>query len=751
MQRPPPHDIGPIYIGDQPKPIDAVHIKRPPQDYSLSPHDRALSIVRQPYLAQRYDSAKYFNAVLKLDLVTTAEKLKPIIEEEYRVTIQSLPRALDHEVSNITKNHHTASSPHSIESKKHEKYIVDLLTLGKDAERKSVINQANAFYGSDPLARSMHDLLASIERVPKQRPSHVFQAWSTSYAAAYSALVLSESIRLLTEKSNQLSTTIAVLESQQAAARQAEIAARAAAEQRAAQAQAAQETAIIKREKAQAEAEHAAKIAAQIAQAELEAREDALQEARKKEARQRKAAQQADRRRKQVEASIVAAEFDSKLRQLSQNRPEGIDEKLRWTKDRYQALHAAYLTVSKAEREVGGYYKTPGSEKRWSALNNAKEEIKALTRQKHKIDKVQIPLIDGTSAAVRPLVITADGLISGYEGSPFSLAEALGSLNDLRTTLTSGPIGVFLASIFYTPTLGNGELQRNPLVVTIPLSQFYPEREYSPSGTPALLYWLRHRVVASARGEHTRLYLESPKSRFGVRVRQASFDPQTKRYTFTTEGLIPITLSWTPDSPPGDELLNSTDLPATDSGIRIYPGARVTQIEGRVDEHPSCDFDDPDDYILEFPIESGIEPIYIMATRGGPHYEPGTATGEGQVVGENWLGNATQPGGSPVPAQIADQLRGQEFRSFDRFRESFWKAVAADELLRRQFGKVDLEQMANGAAPYAEPWDTVGSREKIEIHHKHRIADGGEVYGLENLRILTPKAHIELHKEGTPQ
>ncbi|PTC16459.1 hypothetical protein C0J26_29640 [Pseudomonas baetica] len=120
---------------------------------------------------------------------------------------------------------------------------------------------------------------------------------------------------------------------------------------------------------------------------------------------------------------------------------------------------------------------------------------------------------------------------------------------------------------------------------------------------------MRHRVVASAREGHTRLYLESPKNSFGVRVRQARFDPQTKLYTFTTEGLIPITLTWTPDSPPGGELLNSTDLPATDPGIRIYPGARVTLIEGRVDEHPSCDFDNPDDYILEFPIESGIESI----------------------------------------------------------------------------------------------------------------------------------------------
>lgn len=210
-------------------------------------------------------------------------------------------------------------------------------------------------------------------------------------------------------------------------------------------------------------------------------------------------------------------------------------------------------------------------------------------------------------------------------------------------------------------------------------------------------------------------------------------------------------MTWTPKTPPGDDIPSTTELPATDSGTRIYPGARVTQIEGRLDEHPACEIDDPDDYILTFPIESGIESIYMMATRGGPRYEPGTATGKGQEVGENWLGGATQSSGSPVPAQIADQLRGQDFRNFDRFREKFWRAIASDSSLSGQFGNVDLEEMRNGAAPYTDLNDNVGGREKYEIHHKQRIADEGAVYDVDNLTVLTPKAHIELHKSGIQQ
>lgn len=658
----------------------------------------------------RQDIAEINEAVFISQTVQHIEASKATIAHEHQVKSSQLSATLRSEINTVTASLGGVNDITPVEAITRQQTALTHLIHTKTAEQNNNLARANAFYGADPLARTQQDLINAYLHIPA---SDILHRWTDAYTSAFAAQRNAEELRQLTHKLHVLSYQLTQAH--------------------------------------QAETARANNVAAQIAQAEQKAKEDALWEEKQKEAKQRKAEKNAKRRKKQIAASIVASEFDSKLREFSQNRPEGIDEKLRWIKSQYQTLHAAYLAVSKAENEVGGFYRVPGRENRWNALNNAQNEIKALIRQKHKIDIVQIPLIGGASAVVRPIITSADGLIAGYEGSPFSLAKSLGSLNDFRAALISGPFGAFLASVFYAPTLGNGELQRNPVVVTIPLSQFYPEREYSPFGRPALLYWLRHRVVSSVRGEHTQLYLESPKNSFGVRVRQASFDPQAKLYTFTTEGLIPITLTWTPDSPPGDELSNSTDLPATDPGIRIYPGARVTQIEGRVDEHPSCDFDDPDDYILEFPIESGIEPIYMMATRGGPRYEPGTATGTGQVVGNNWLGSATQPSGSPVPAQIADQLRGQEFRNFDRFRESFWKAVAADGLLRRQFGKVDLEQMANGAAPYAEPLDTVGGREKIEIHHKHRIADGGEVYDLENLRILTPKAHIELHKKGTPQ
>ncbi|UQS13248.1 S-type pyocin domain-containing protein [Pseudomonas sp. HS6] len=671
----------------------------------------------------RQDIAEINEALFISDTVQNIEASKQEIAHDHQVKLGQLPNTLQSEITSATSSMGGTHGLSPVQTLTRQQAAINHLIHKKSAERNMHQTRANAFYGGDPLIRTQQDLVEAYLRVPAAEVPH---RWRDSYTSAYALNRNTEEIRQLTDRLHTLSFQIAQAYAQASAQRLAEL----------------QAEAIARAAHAKAAAEQSARDAAHRA---------ALAEAEAELARQREVEKQAEHKRKHTAASDAANRFDTLLSELTPNQLESIDERIRWMKNKHRKLYLAHVEASKAEREFKDFYNFRRRSKRWSTIKNLQNEISTLIRQKNTITKLELPTLDGVMTSARPLVVSSDGLIAGFEGSPLTLGKALDTLGALRGAISAGPVSTFLASVFYTPTLGNGELQRSPLILTIPLSQLAQNDEHVALPGSAEANWLPARAVSSVKGEHTQLYLRSADPGQTVRVRQAKFNRSDNLYTFTTEGLFPITLTWTPKTPPGDDIPDTTELPATDSGTRIYPGARVTQIEGRLDEHPACEIDDPDDYILTFPIESGIESIYMMATRGGPRYEPGTAKGKGQEVGENWLGGARESSGAPVPAQIADQLRNQDFRNFDRFREKFWKAVASDELLSEQFGRVDLKQMRGGSAPNSDPSDNVGRRDKYEIHHKQRIADGGAVYDVENLSILTPQAHIELHKKGNQQ
>jgi hypothetical protein len=89
-----------------------------------------------------------------------------------------------------------------------------------------------------------------------------------------------------------------------------------------------------------------------------------------------------------------------------------------------------------------------------------------------------------------------------------------------------------------------------------------------------------------------------------------------------------------------------------------------------------------------------------------------------------------------------------EFRNFHGFRRAFWRAVAADVELRAQFTPIDLHLMKMGKAPFSLPEDRNGGRIKFEIHHLVEVAQGGAVYDMDNLVVMTPKRHIDFHGKG---
>ncbi|HHL7017531.1 TPA: colicin-like bacteriocin tRNase domain-containing protein [Escherichia coli] len=126
--------------------------------------------------------------------------------------------------------------------------------------------------------------------------------------------------------------------------------------------------------------------------------------------------------------------------------------------------------------------------------------------------------------------------------------------------------------------------------------------------------------------------------------------------------------------------------------------------------------------------------------------KPGRATGKGKPVNNKWLNNAGKDLGSPVPDRIANKLRDKEFKSFDDFRKKFWEEVSKDPELSKQFSRNNNDRMKVGKAPKTRTQDVSGKRTSFELHHKKPISQNGGVYDMDNISVVTPKRHIDIHR-----
>ena len=102
-------------------------------------------------------------------------------------------------------------------------------------------------------------------------------------------------------------------------------------------------------------------------------------------------------------------------------------------------------------------------------------------------------------------------------------------------------------------------------------------------------------------------------------------------------------------------------------------------------------------------------------------------------------GHALHWGG--IPEHIPARLRGKKFRDFDHFRSEFWKAIASDPVTSRRFRSKDMQRMRDGKAPEADETQWIKERKSYEIHHAKPIKDGGRVYDMRNMMVLTPRMH----------
>nr|WP_242031550.1 S-type pyocin domain-containing protein [Pseudomonas fluorescens] len=200
-----------------------------------------------------------------------------------------------------------------------------------------------------------------------------------------------------------------------------------------------------------------------------------------------------------------------------------------------------------------------------------------------------------------------------------------------------------------------------------------------------------------------------------------------------------IGLTWTPAANPDDVL----GIPALEGApplptVWVYPPTEQSDKVLVNPQHPP----EYQDAIIWFPADTGLAPIYIVLNA---RYEPGGVTGVGEDVSGVWLIGARSGVGASIPTEVADALRGRNFKSFDKFRSALWEAVSKSAVAD-QFIEQNVSRMRTGKAPRVRKADRVGGRLSYELHHLDKVSEGGDVYDVDNLRVNTPKNHIDLHR-----
>ncbi|WP_349987208.1 S-type pyocin domain-containing protein [Pseudomonas alloputida] len=373
------------------------------------------------------------------------------------------------------------------------------------------------------------------------------------------------------------------------------------------------------------------------------------------------------------------------------------------------------------------------------AAEAERQRQEALRRSVSYINEARLAV---STPAVIPIGATTFAVAeAAYSALAESIAAALTRL--VATTVPSVAVGTL--AMAWPSTLGNSERQ---YLISTPLDSL------SPAGGPDLAALAASStsidlpyLLAGVENENE-LDLYVVPSGKPVAVRAATFDSERQVYSLALDNPQRI-LTWTPASAPGGDEGNSTSLPLVPPGTVVYTGSSLNPVVTEQEGYPALDLLDQERLIITFPMDSGLPPILVVFK--SPRYEAGTSTGHGAQVSDTWRKEAASLEGAPIPAQIAELLKSREFRNFDAFRRQFWKAVANDPELSKQFDEMSLSRMRkNGYSPIVDFPDSHLSQKTFILHHVIPISEGGGVYDMDNIRIVTPLSHNSIHYGTKP-
>ncbi|WP_085717080.1 colicin-like pore-forming protein [Pseudomonas sp. B28(2017)] len=167
-----------------------------------------------------------------ISVIVTVATAQRNIEQSYTAYLPQLPADIDAEIAAAVGIY----SLSKLEQTKAEKAVVDSLIIQNDAELAKSNTEANAFFGRNVLAveikKSAVDFanLLQNSRVPGTGLG-IYKSWEASAIAAYRAKILTEKIRILSEKSVILTQAVVTAQVEEDARLLAEAEARRLAEE----------------------------------------------------------------------------------------------------------------------------------------------------------------------------------------------------------------------------------------------------------------------------------------------------------------------------------------------------------------------------------------------------------------------------------------------------------------------------------------------------------------------------------------
>lgn len=418
-------------------------------------------------------------------------------------------------------------------------------------------------------------------------------------------------------------------------------------------------------------------------------------------------------------------------------------------------VKAAQEAAAKAQAEADAKAK---SEAEAATKAAALEAARSKLEEQNVFGFAGFPAVAASAAPITFAETGLGGFTLGEAATAVAWSTIRTAVADLLGTILAGSgVGALIASVAYIPSAGEGSDQvPGREDINMFLSAMPADAIKLPSDAQL-------KAVADVNGtidmpvrgrlyytdKTLKTYLVRTVNPSAVRVLNATVDKVTGLYAFSipAESELPSrTILVSPENAPGFKGFPPLVTPVHNDAVPSHTGNQdPADTSVPIESFPIADDLDFRDAILIFPDNSGMKPVYVMLQSGRDL--PGKAKGVGADIAGKWLGSSGQDLGAPVPTRIVDKVRDKEFRNFDDFRQRVWKEVAADPELAKQFNKYNIERMKKGLAPRVPVNESVGGRRSFELHHVDPISQGGEVYDVDNIRVLTPKRHIEIHSK----